>query len=122
MSKKPKAQTKEEIVDLGFLQKVTNQDTEFEKELYEIFVDSSQNNIDKMTKAIEDEDDENWYMASHSFKGAASSVGAFDLSKTLEEAQVHQSKNYDEKREILENIKHKLSLVLDFLANNLKSI
>ena len=56
-----------------------------------------------------------WYMASHAFKGAAASIGAFDLSKILEYAQKHPEENYEQKTELLKKIKDELALVIKFI-------
>lgn len=110
-----------EKLDFNFLRQVTGGDTEFEKELFTIFAESSRNNIEKMERAVKDSDDNAWHMASHSFKGAAASIGAFDLSKILEVAQHHGKGNFEEKSKLLDKVKSEYGLVSDFIQTHAKN-
>jgi HPt (histidine-containing phosphotransfer) domain-containing protein len=58
-------------------------------------------------------------MASHAFKGASASIGAFDLSKILEHAQKHPEDNVEQKTETLNKIRDEFRLVLDFINEEL---
>jgi len=102
-------------IDVEFLRIIIENDFEFEKELFEIFTDNAQRNIEKMEDAVKNSNDNSWYMASHAFKGAAASIGAFDLSKILEYAQKHPEENYEQKTELLKKIKDELALVIKFI-------
>lgn len=110
------ASTKKAI-DMEFLRSVTGEDVEFEKELFILFIDSAKNNISKMEKSLVDSNENAWYMASHAFKGASASIGAFELSKALEYAQNHPKDNYKDKTKILENVKDEFEKVADFINN-----
>jgi HPt (histidine-containing phosphotransfer) domain-containing protein len=102
-------------LDIEFLRQVTVGDIEFEKELFLIFLESSKNNLDRMEKSITDKNDTLWHLAAHSFKGASASIGAFDLSKTLEAAQYHPKGFFEEKTLLLEKIRTEFDLVVDFI-------
>jgi HPt (histidine-containing phosphotransfer) domain-containing protein len=104
-----------EKLDMEFLRQVTGSDIEFEKELFLIFLESSRNNLEKMEKSIADKNDTNWHLAAHSFKGASASIGAFDLSKTLELAQYHPKGLFEEKAALLKKIQTEFDLVTDFI-------
>lgn len=104
-----------EKIDISFLRQVTGSDTEFEKELFTIFLESSRSNLEKMEKSIVDKDDASWHLAAHSFKGSSASIGAFDLSKILELAQYHSKGMFEEKAILLEKIKVEFNLVIDFI-------
>ncbi len=106
-------------IDVDFLRNVIGNDVEFEKELFGIFTDNSKRNIEKMEEAMKTSNDNSWYMAAHAFKGAAASVGAFDLSKILEYAQKHPEENYEQKTELLNKIKEELATVLKFINEEL---
>ncbi len=106
-------------LDIDFLRNVLDSDSEFEKELFAIFLDNSRRNIDAMESAIKNSDDSSWYMAAHAFKGAAASIGAFDLSKILEYAQKHQEGHYEQKKVLLAKIKDELALVIKFINEEL---
>ena len=103
------------IIDLEFLRSITGEDRQFEKELFVLFIDSGQSNIDKMEKSLVDSDENAWYMASHAFKGASASIGAFPLSKALEYAQNHPKDNFKDKTNILNNVKAEFKKISDFL-------
>ena len=92
-------------LDLEFFRGVVGDDKEFEKELFEIFLDNSKKNIQLMESSIKSADDNEWYMASHAFKGSCASIGAFDLSKILERAQNSNHSDNETKTSILEEVK-----------------
>jgi HPt (histidine-containing phosphotransfer) domain-containing protein len=102
-------------IDTEFLRSVIDDDKEFEKELFAIFSENAHRNITKMEDAIKDGDNNSWYMASHAFKGASASIGAFDLSKVLEYAQKHPEDNSEGKNEILKKVREEFGLVLNFI-------
>jgi HPt (histidine-containing phosphotransfer) domain-containing protein len=107
--------TRKRAIDTEFLRSVIDDDKEFEKELFAIFSENAHRNITKMEDAIKDGDNNSWYMASHAFKGASASIGAFDLSKVLEYAQKHPEDNSEGKSEILKKVREEFALVLDFI-------
>ena len=107
--------TRKRAIDTEFLRSVIDDDKEFEKELFAIFSENAHRNITKMEDAIKDGDNNSWYMASHAFKGASASIGAFDLSKVLEYAQKHPEDNAEGKSEILKKVREEFALVLDFI-------
>lgn len=113
------SQVDNQAIDIEFLRGIIENDKEFEKELFEIFVENAKKNIEKLEEAIVASDNDSWYMASHAFKGAATSVGAFDLAETLETAQQSPDENGSIKKEILKNIKDDFELVLNFINRNI---
>jgi HPt (histidine-containing phosphotransfer) domain-containing protein len=108
-----------QAIDTEFLRNIIENDKEFEKELFEIFVENANRNIAKMEAAMKEADNNSWYMSSHAFKGAAGSVGAFDLSRTLEYAQKHPDDSALLKEETLKKVKEELNLVLEFIAKEM---
>ncbi len=106
-------------VDMNFLRSVTEDDKEFERELFGIFTENAQKNLSKMEGAINNSDSNSWYMASHAFKGAAASVGAFDLSRSLEYAQTHPEDSSEDKNDILNKVKKEFNKVLEFINSEL---
>lgn len=92
-------------LDLDFFREIVGDDKEFENELFEIFLDNSKKNIAAMESAINSGDDNAWYMASHAFKGSCASIGAFDLSKVLQEAQSANESDAETKSSILKRVK-----------------
>ncbi len=106
---------KKRAIDIEFLRSVIEDDREFEKELFAIFTENAQRNLVKMEEAIAKSDNNAWYMAAHAFKGASASIGAFDLSKSLEYAQRHPEDNMADKNNILQKIRDEFRLVVDFI-------
>ncbi len=107
--------SKKQPIDLDFLRGIIDNDLEFEKELFAIFVENANQNIAKMQDAVNNSDGNSWYMASHAFKGSSASIGAFNLSKILEYAQNHQKETFDEKIKILDQVKNEFQTVSDFI-------
>jgi HPt (histidine-containing phosphotransfer) domain-containing protein len=105
-------------IDMEFLKTIIEDDEEFKKELFGIFTENSNRNIEKLEEAIKSNNDNSWYMASHAFKGAASSIGAFSLANILEYAQKHPEENAEQKAQILAKIKKEMLLVLEFIQKN----
>lgn len=110
---------KKNAIDVSFLRSVIEDDREFERELFAIFTENAQRNLSKMDDAIKEADSNSWYMASHAFKGAAASIGAFELSKALEYAQRHPEDSNDDKAKILDRIKNEFNHVLEFINQEL---
>ncbi len=105
MSAEMKNNDSKPALDLEFFREVVGDDKDFEKELFEIFLDNSKKNISLMEEAVQSEDGNAWYMASHAFKGSCASIGAFDLSKLLQEAQINNESDTVTKNNILKRVK-----------------
>ncbi|MES2678142.1 MAG: Hpt domain-containing protein [Pseudomonadota bacterium] len=110
-----KTAKKEPAIDMDFLKDVTGGDRVFEKELFALFLDSAQNNISKMEKALTENNNDGWYMAAHSLKGASASIGAFPMSKALEYAQTHPKDDFKNKTNVLVDIRAELAKVAEFI-------
>jgi HPt (histidine-containing phosphotransfer) domain-containing protein len=107
--------TKQTAIDTNFLREIVSGDKEFEKELFAIFSDNAHRNFIKMEDSIKNQDNNSWYMASHAFKGAAASIGAFGLSQLLEHAQQFPEESFEEKQLLLKKIHEEFRLVLEFI-------
>lgn len=106
-------------IDTEFLRSVIENDFEFEKELFAIFSENAHRNLTKLEDAIVKSDNQSWYMASHAFKGASASIGAFELSKILEVAQKSMDVSKEEKVQMMLKIREEFLLVLDFINEEL---
>ena len=102
-------------IDIDFLKTIIDNDIEFKKELFGIFLENISKNISKLEDAANSGDNNSWYMSSHAFKGASASIGAFDLSKILEYAQKHPEESKEQKLELLKKIKEELKMVVEFI-------
>jgi|APGre2960657444_1045066.scaffolds.fasta_scaffold377065_2 HPt (histidine-containing phosphotransfer) domain-containing protein len=108
-----------QVLDLEYLKSIIDEDKEFEQELFKIFIENSQRNITKLEESIESNDKNSWYMASHAFKGASASIGAFELAKILEYAQRNIEDSNENKKQLLDKIKEELELVKEFLKSGI---
>jgi HPt (histidine-containing phosphotransfer) domain-containing protein len=102
-------------VDIKFLRSITDHDTEFEKDLLEIFIVGSEKDIRKMEESLNYPESNDWYLCSHSFKGSSASIGAFPLAQSLEYAQFNKDASKEDKLKTLEDIKQKFKTTVDFL-------
>ena len=109
-------------IDLDFFKTIIGNDVEFEKELFQIFVDNSKFNISKMENALISKDSNVWYMGAHALKGSSASIGAFYLSKLLEIAQKNADVEIEEKQKIFEKVKEEFSNVENFILERIKNI
>jgi len=107
-------------IDVEFLQSIVDGDLDFQKELFVIFVENAERNVKKMEDALKGKDNNAWYMSSHAFKGAAASIGAFDLSKVLEYAQKHPEDSEKVKTEIVDRVREELNAVLEYIDSQLE--
>ncbi len=111
-----------QAVDMEFLKSIIDEDKEFEKELFQIFVENAKRNIAKMEEAMKLGDNNSWYMAAHAFKGASASIGAFDLSKILEYAQKHPEEDVNQKTDLLKKVNDEFSLVVSFINSRVEGL
>ena len=102
-------------IDIDFLRSMTINDAVFERELLVLFLDSSKTNVIKIEKALVGFNNNDWYMASHSMKGASASIGAFDLAKVMEYSQTQFQAEQKVKVKILVDIKTELDKVIAFI-------
>lgn len=111
--------TEKIIIDVEFLSKIIGDDKEFERELFEIFLDNSKFNIAKLQKSVEENDNNSWFMAAHALKGSSASIGAFNFSKKLDLAQKNSSSDTNAKTKMLEEIKSGFAEVENFILSKI---
>lgn len=106
---------RKKVIDTEYLKSIIENDYEFERELFKIFKENAERNIDKMEETMKNGQESIWQMTAHAFKGSSASIGAFDLSKLLEYAQKHPEEAAEQKAVILKQIKDELKLVIEFI-------
>lgn len=78
-------------VDLTMLRTLTGGDFEVEKELMMTFVDQSDKNIEALRETVSEEGEHKpWTEAAHMLKGGSGSIGAEELRKLCNEAQLYK--------------------------------
>lgn len=108
-------------IDVEFLRSVIESDLEFERELFKIFIENGNRNVEKLEDSFDPSRYNFWYMAAHAFKGSAASIGAFDLSKILEDAQKSAEESAEVKAKLVEEVKTEFKAVCDFIDIYLES-
>jgi HPt (histidine-containing phosphotransfer) domain-containing protein len=71
-------------IDLVYLRRFTQRNTELEREVLGLFVDGSQNYITGLKVA---KTQRNWHSAAHTLKGAARAIGAWRIARLAEAAE-----------------------------------
>ncbi|MFT6332761.1 MAG: HPt (histidine-containing phosphotransfer) domain-containing protein [Lentimonas sp.] len=107
-------------IDLNFLREVTVDDVEFENEIFDLFLDTANDNFDKFEDALNNDDSNAWYTHAHSFKGSSSSIGAFYLAEIAEYAQSHPKDSKEQKSEIFDELKKEFARVKEFIIKTMK--
>ena len=102
-------------VDLRFLREATLGRKDFERELFEMFFSTSNDNIVKIEKSLAENDNKIWYSASHDLKGASASIGAFPMAKALEYAHHNFDSPNEKKITMLAEIKEEFAKACDFI-------
>ena len=98
-------------VDLTSLREITGGDAELEKELFNIFYETSDGNLKNMGADIEGS---SWQEEVHSLKGAAANLGANALADIAKEAEFEM--DVDTRKTQFEQMKAEYEKVKAFLA------
>ena len=94
-------------VDLPALRDLFGNDPEDEKMLFDLFFTTSNEALENLKQAIDNDDNEQWRKAAHKIKGSAANMRAENLASICAEAE----KNYeysDKKDSYLKNIKKEI--------------
>ena len=108
-------------IDLTNFNMITNGDKEMEKELFIEFINSTQEHINSMDKAISSGDKDAWKSACHAVKGTSINMGAAPLSHAAKKGQESFEADSQVKSNIVSEIKAEFKLVKDFLEAKMKN-
>ncbi|MGE4351951.1 MAG: Hpt domain-containing protein [Bdellovibrionales bacterium] len=104
-----------EAVNLENLREMTGGDSALEKELFDVYVSSS----DDCLKALEANQgagqEETWRTQAHAWKGMSLNLGAEPLGQLCAQAQMNHLATPEEKAKMLEAIKAEYDKVKQFL-------
>ena len=103
------------IVDLTNLREIIGNDKALEKNLIELFLSSSKDNIGYLQRNCLDKVDAEWKMNAHSLKGATRNIGASTLAELCAKAQELHSAPAATKKEIYLQIQSEYERVKDYL-------
>ena len=115
--------TKKPIFDNQFFNDITDGDDDFKKELIDIFISSTAEQLSEIEKVANsnNSDEDSWHSVLHSLKGSCFSIGALKLSDFIANSQNEDSKHskeekieiYKEIAKLLEEIKSEMLKIKD---------
>ena len=102
-------------VTLVNLRELTCGDVEMEKELFKVFISSSEEAITSLEANISPETSETWRKQAHALKGISLSLGAEKLGDLCKKAQENFQNTAEEKAKMLADIKKESKRVKSYL-------
>jgi len=101
-------------IDRDHLARYTMNDKDLEREILDLFSQTLAQSVETLTEA---ENQKDWAMASHTLKGSARAVGAWQLAALMEEAEDLNNRPVKDKarRELLIDIKAKAAKTKTFI-------
>lgn len=104
-----------EPVNLENLREMTGGDTELEKELFEVYLNSSEDCLKNLRISQSAGHEETWRTQAHAWKGMSLNLGAEALGKLCAEAQMNHVASEEEKAKMLAAIEAEYEAVKAFL-------
>lgn len=109
------------VVDLDHLNKYTGGDLAMNGEILRLFQKQATDMTLRLQACVEAGDNEGWFEAAHTLKGAAKGIGAFALAETVGEAEKLQPKADRAKAQAaLATMKSRAGLVHMFIDSYLR--
>ena len=106
-----------EPVNLENLREMTGGDTALEKELFEVYLSSSDDCLKNLKINQGAGQEETWRTQAHAWKGMSLNLGAEALGKLCAEAQMNHTASPEEKAIMLTAIEAEYEAVKAFLKN-----
>ena len=104
-------------VTLDNLREMTGGDPSLEKELFEVYLSSSEECLKGLKLNNAPGKDEEWRTQAHAWKGMSLNLGAETLGKLCAEAQMNHLAPTEQKTAMLNAIEEEYARVKDFLKN-----
>ncbi|MCB9988445.1 MAG: response regulator [Rhodospirillales bacterium] len=89
------------LVNIAHLETFTDGDRDIEQELFDIFCEQAEIALERLTKAQQADDENEWKASAHKFKGAAANLGAERLAALCLEAESGYQESAPRKQEFL---------------------
>jgi len=105
-------------VDLTFLREITGGDTGVERELFDVFISSSAENLESLKTNCDPGKENAWRSQAHAFKGTSLNLGALILGHLCKEAQENYQAPMEKKRQMLAAIESEFGRVKEFLEKS----
>src|SRR5437870_1695181 len=106
-------------VNLDNLRDMTGGDAEIERELFEVFFDSSEECLAALQSNCEDAGQDSWRKQAHAWKGISLNLGAEQLSKLCKIAQENFTAPAEEKLRMIAELQKEYEQVKEFLHSQL---
>lgn len=105
-----------EPVNLDNLREMTSGEPELEKELFDVYLSSSEDCLTSLRANANAGQEETWRTQAHAWKGMSLNLGADALGKLCADAQMNHMAPPDKKAEMLAAIEAEFAKVKAFLA------
>jgi len=108
------------VLDVAHLSGFTGGDPDFESHILGIFVDNAPGYLKALARTEED----GWKTTAHKLKGAARSIGAWNLARAAERAEKMPSPAAEaaERRQILKTLEGRMKNLLHFIETHKKQL
>ncbi|MFA6280482.1 MAG: Hpt domain-containing protein [Bdellovibrionales bacterium] len=104
-------------VNLENLREMTGGDKDLEKELFDVFITSSDDCLNSLKANLDAGNEETWRTQAHAWKGMSLNLGAGTLGTLCAEAQMNHIAPQDEKEKLLAAIEAEYEKVKTYLKN-----
>ncbi len=129
-SGKPQRQTAEDTlqskkdtpVNIARLESFTDGDRDVEKDLFKLFFEQADISLQRLSQALETQDDDEWRSAAHKFKGAAANLGAEKLAALCLTAETDDTASPENKLETLTSIRQQYQETQKFLSTRIDEL
>ena len=101
----------ENVIDLKHLHSLTDGEPELEKNLFTLFLHTTEKCLSTLAAAAQEREDIAWRHALHELRGAASGLGANQIAFECKTAEMLQGRDADRRRESLKKIEKEVSVV-----------
>lgn len=98
--------TVEEPIDLPALRDVFGADPDDEAMLFDVFFETSLEDLQKLEQSLESNDIEAWTNAAHKLKGSAANIRAKPMAEACLQAEKNAGASVEEKQAYLDQIRH----------------
>lgn len=100
-------------IDMQHLEFFTDGDPEEEKELFDLFLEQSEETITQLRLGLENDDV--WHKAAHKMKGSAANMGANRLAELCKSAEIAGEEDTVDKPKMLDNIVDEIDKIEHFI-------
>lgn len=101
-------------IDLGHLNEVTDNDQEFQKELFVLFAETAESCLQSLQSLCANENAKEWRAKAHELKGSSANLGANTLAHLCKQAMDAESASADQKKTLSTAIQEEYNRVKDF--------